>query len=245
MLCYGMLIEAPDYHTLPAGKPTLRGIALSGKMGAGKSTVKLALMRQISAAFASAGIHDKATLVPMAMANSLKVVMQDILRTMGVDTSDVNWKIRHREQLQALGQGMRNFSPDCWVDILSRDMLKLPTSAIVFVDDVRYPNEADALRRNSLFLVRLKASPELRGKRIKLVNENHEGESALDNYELFDMVIDEDEYRCEDMGETYASMILQRSQLLKRYGIDVYTKYGDVKACTAGVPILQAAAVTA
>ena len=213
-------------------------------MGAGKTTVQKALIDLIQKQCDSGTFCP--ALIPLALATPVKALIQEILQTMGIDTSAPNWKIKHREQLQALGHGMRRFSPDCWVDILSKTIDGIePRLNLVFVDDVRYPNEVAALQQRGLYVVRLQASAALRGKRIPLINQDNPGESALDNYADFDMVIDEDDCGYEDMGVTYARMILAQSRLLWQYGIVSDTQGCDAEACASSLCLTQDAGITA
>jgi hypothetical protein len=46
-----------------------------------------------------------------------------------------------REKLQNLGQVLRNFSEDFWVDTLRKEFMELPEEASVIITDIRYQNE--------------------------------------------------------------------------------------------------------
>lgn len=76
--------------------------------------------------------------------------------------ADVGWEYAKdrfpevRRVLQHLGQAVRDADPDFWVDRLMRKVhaaagWHLP----IVVTDVRYPNEADALRAEGFMLVRI------------------------------------------------------------------------------------------
>lgn len=84
-----------------------------------------------------------------------------------------------RRILQQTGQAIRELDPDFWV------RLALSTIGCVFtpvvVTDVRYPNEADALRAEGFRLVRIvrPGSPWL----------DHESETALDDYPVDALII--------------------------------------------------------
>jgi hypothetical protein len=46
-----------------------------------------------------------------------------------------------REKLQNLGQVLRNFREDFWVDTLRKEFMELPEEASVIITDIRYQNE--------------------------------------------------------------------------------------------------------
>lgn len=58
-----------------------------------------------------------------------------------------------RRILQTLGQSIRNYDPDYWVTVAMGRLAKV-TGPVVFTD-VRYPNEAEALRARGFTLVRV------------------------------------------------------------------------------------------
>lgn len=46
-----------------------------------------------------------------------------------------------REKIQNLGQVLRNFREDFWVDTLREEFMELPEDASVIITDIRYQNE--------------------------------------------------------------------------------------------------------
>jgi hypothetical protein len=85
-----------------------------------------------------------------------------------------------RELLQKVGTAVRNeIHPEFWI----RRLLESSKSskATLLVPDVRFPNEADAIKNAGGFLIRLEREGAGAG--------NHISETALDNYDKWDMVI--------------------------------------------------------
>ena len=86
-----------------------------------------------------------------------------------------------REFLQYFGTDVcRKIKPDIWVDSCIKRMLESGTE-LAIVPDVRFPNEAEAIRKAGGKVIRLTRSP---------YEDQHESETALNDYEGFDHVLD-------------------------------------------------------
>lgn len=87
-----------------------------------------------------------------------------------------------REFLQKLGTAVRNeVHPDFWVRALINRRLR-NNEKLTIVPDVRFPNEAEAIKNNGGFLIRMEREGAGAG--------DHISETALDNYTGWDLVID-------------------------------------------------------
>lgn len=85
-----------------------------------------------------------------------------------------------RQLQQEIGQSFRNmFGPDVWVSLAFKEARK---HKLVVFTDVRYPNEADAIRKAGGIVIRL--------KRDGVEKDLHESETALDGYTGFYAYID-------------------------------------------------------
>lgn len=91
-----------------------------------------------------------------------------------------------RQLLQKFGTEVgRNISPNLWVDALMNDYIKAKSDGYEedwIVTDVRFENEAKAIRENGGILIRLNRNTGF--------NDQHSSETALDNYKNFDLIID-------------------------------------------------------
>lgn len=86
-----------------------------------------------------------------------------------------------REFLQYFGTDIcRQIKPNVWVDNCINRMLESGTE-LAIVPDVRFPNEADAIKEAGGKVIRLTRSPH---------EDQHESEIALNGYKNFDHVID-------------------------------------------------------
>lgn len=116
----------------------------------------------------------------MSLANILsRNRLVDVVDSYGWDGAK-NTYPEVRRTLQNLGAGVRKISPDLWVDLAMSNAMSAP--AVVF-DDVRYPNEAAAIKKAGGIVV-LVNRPGVEN------TDKHESELALDGYEDWDLTID-------------------------------------------------------
>ncbi len=98
-------------------------------------------------------------------AGKLKELAANIFDVHGKDGED-------RTVLQQLGQKMREIDTDIWVKLaLEKIRYNYPDSRIV-IDDLRYVNEAKALRANGFTIVRVHTDEDIRLNRIKKLYPN-------------------------------------------------------------------------
>ena len=113
-------------------------IALIGKMCSGKTYVSKILMRRCA-------------LKKFAFADKVKEVAKDLF--------NMNKKIR--KLLQQIGQSMRNIDQYVWINYLK---IKYKMKYRVIIDDVRYPNELQALREREFIIIKLLVDKETQQK---------------------------------------------------------------------------------
>ncbi len=143
-------------------------IAISGKMGAGKSTLAAGLATHFNAPI-------------LSFASGFKRLVEDA----GV-TKERNEAL-YRKLCQNIGGGMRLYDEDIWVKAFwtrFRDVAtasyRIPHVAPCIVDDMRYPNEFESLAGGGFYTVRLEVPAAVRATRRQLID--HESETALDQY---------------------------------------------------------------
>ena len=64
-------------------------------------------------------------------------------------------KGKDREFLQMVGMWGRDRDPDVWVNCLLRQVDKIPENENIFISDVRFPNEFDALQKAGFTCIRI------------------------------------------------------------------------------------------
>lgn len=165
-----------------------RGVAVSGKQGAGKT----ALIKAIQAELHRAGAKTQV----VSFAEPVKSLSKAVLVALGLiphDTPEADWKYTYRAVPQTVGSHLRGYDQDIWVNLTMSCIAKLDPAVIVLNDDCRFPNEADGLRKAGIFVARLEVERSVRLQRLGNLNhENHTSETALDLYEDFDLVLHQD-----------------------------------------------------
>lgn len=144
-------------------------IILSGKQFSGKDTVAKILLDKLPS-FRRIGLAD-----------AIKIKYSE--RTgLSVEEIETN-KSTYRPDLIALGNEGRAINPDYWINTI------LEQKDNVIVPDVRMPHEVDMFKKNNAFCIRVEASAKARSERGKLTKEDDYTEIALDNYNDWDYVI--------------------------------------------------------
>lgn len=157
----------------------MKGVAISGKAGAGKNAFALEIQRVLAARSVWA--------VSVSLADALK---QDVKRLYGLEKSDPGG----REKLVEYGHGMRQVCPDYWIRRLARHTDSLtPHGVIPLVTDVRYENEMKWAQAADFLSVRVDATAMdrgyvlyRRGEEVEFAHSDHPSETELDEW-AFDL----------------------------------------------------------
>jgi len=111
-----------------------------------------------------------------------------------------NKKMTAREFLQYFGTDVcRAMYEDIWVDRCIAD-IKFEQPLLAIVDDCRFPNEANAIQKAGGKVIRLTRSPH---------KDSHKSESALDDWDNFDAVIDNQEMDIQDTAKSLINILGQ------------------------------------
>ena len=121
-------------------------IAITGKMGTGKSTVTRILQELLNE-------HDNSCYIA-----SYSSVIRKILLELDLNPT--------RELMQATGDFFREFDKDVWTNALLKE-IKSVSSPIV-IEGIRYVFERDKLVSNGFKIIKVDSSEVLRKKRIEL-----------------------------------------------------------------------------
>lgn len=124
-----------------------------------------------------------------------------------------------RKIMIELGQFYRQIDPMYWVKKAFEVIKGMPRGAIVVITDVRFPNEADFIKKCGGFMVRLERS---NNKREEIYpgcsNETNISETALDSYEKFNYIIpankNENPQQLQQQVEKIVYEILQTAKTL-------------------------------
>lgn len=152
-------------------------------------------------------IHNMTTMYNMTLGEA--ALMHALIIDDVVEHADLNANSRTegiRRALQILGTDIRRKNDnDYWVKEFLRT---IPDSDYVFVTDVRFPNEADAIIQNDGIMIRLEAPQDVINERVQgrdglQYSEaalNHPSEKALDDYGKFTLTVD-DQFVVRDIIE--------------------------------------------
>ena len=124
--------------------------------------------------------------------------LKDTLTTIGLTNNGK--RITNREFLQLLGTEVgRAIDPDIWVKSLMHWYSKFPERPNWIVTDVRFPNEAEAIKREGGLLIRVNRNTGF--------TDTHPSETALDDYKDFDEIIDNNGSIENLIGQVYDIML--------------------------------------
>lgn len=150
----------------------MKRIAFSGKICSGKSTIANYIITRVG---------DQGQKI--SFADPIKKIARE---TFGMTT-------KNRELLQIIGATGRALDKNTWVNKLLETVKQNPNQIWV-VDDLRFPNEAEQLKKNGFILVRITVDENIRKQRIistygkdaeqHLKRINDYSEKALDDYEF-------------------------------------------------------------
>jgi len=161
-------------------------IGISGKIGSGKSHIA----RQIQYYFSDYDFQRKSfgydikKIVSYMTGINLKTVLSRKAKTIYLP----EWDLTIGQMFQKIGTDcMRNnLHPDSWILSL---FSKCSNNQNYVIDDVRFFNEADAIKERGGIIIRLNGDP----KNIRATDKrdpNHRSEVELDNYNKFDIIFE-------------------------------------------------------
>lgn len=144
-------------------------IAISGKQGVGKNLLSEFIIKNYK-------YKDK-HFTSLAFADNLKFMVKEIF--------DVEKDLHpnSREILQLFGKIGRLSNPLYWINPILEDINDFPKDNYI-ITDLRFKNEADELKNNNFFIIRINASDDIRKERREIRNEDDISETDLDNYDF-------------------------------------------------------------
>lgn len=162
----------------------MRNIALVGKMRSGKDTI------------AEYAIWEYG-FTRFAFGDGIRKVCRELFPDQMKDGA------KPRSLLQGIGQDMRKYDPDIWVNLCfneinreenTRNKLKL-NNLMAIITDLRQPNEYARCKKEGFIMIKVETSDEVRLQRMNAKGDNftpedlnHETEQHIDTYE-FDYII--------------------------------------------------------
>lgn len=181
-------------------------VAFSGKFGSGKDTAAEVVKR------------DGAVRQHYLFAKRVKEVVATLTGTSyefncsdeGKRTIPPGFTKTLGELQQFVGQGFCDqLGEDIWVNIVLAQVQAQEESCVI--TDLRYPNEANALKEAGFLLVRINVEGPTLERRTKgdKRNRNHPSETALDDYAHFDVMLENNGTK-EEFEEQVRQKILKK-----------------------------------
>lgn len=154
-------------------------IGISGKARAGKDLLAAHLLAEFSNAR-----HMKFAGFLKKMCRREFNLSQDQTDGGSKAIVDTRYGMTPRQIMIDTGKFYRSINPNFWIEKLAQEILQIPQAqtALVIISDVRFPNEAEWIKRHNGILVRLERDAELRGGDIVDYSE-----TALDDYKDFNV----------------------------------------------------------
>ncbi|AYA36023.1 hypothetical protein D3Y59_02495 [Hymenobacter oligotrophus] len=161
----------------------LQLIGLAGKRGSGKNTVaELVRAMQPERNWQILAFGDGIKAVSAALASE---PTQPYYTQEGKAELLPVFGLTRGELLQQVGGALRTWRPQVWIEAL---LAALPADKPVVVADLRFPDEAEAIRSRGGVVWRVEGDPlQQRGDGTR--DDNHPSETALDNYTHYDAVL--------------------------------------------------------
>ena len=146
-------------------------IAISGKQGSGKTTLANEFL-------------NKYFFTKCSFANKVKEIAVDLFN---LSVDEAYGENKDRVMLQQIGKNMRDIDNDVWINYLIRRIKNIEQDANrkhqhIIIDDVRYKNEFDALKKAGFIMIRIECPEEERKRRLGdcFNNPEHQSETDLD-----------------------------------------------------------------
>lgn len=124
-------------------------IAFAGKMGSGKTTRAVYLVKRYG-------------FIKLSFAHNVYNFAERIFGN------------HDRKTLQFFGEMCREYDPECWIKLLDKELRKYPDKDVV-IDDCRYPNEAKYLFEHGFIIIMLVCDEKERIRRVKELGKYYEG----------------------------------------------------------------------
>jgi len=172
-------------------------IGISGKIGSGKShTARYIKNNLLEYNFKKKSYgYDVKKLVSILTGINMKTILSRRAKSIYLP----EWDMTLGEMFQKVGTDcMRNnLHPETWIlSMFSR----YTEEQNWVIDDVRFPNEANAIKERGGIIIRLEGDPKGVRKNDKR-DPNHPSETSLDNYTRFDILFNSEEDSLDDLIE--------------------------------------------
>lgn len=188
-------------------------LGISGKRGAGKDLLANILHYRGFRNFPFAGalkekVRQDFQLTKEQTDGKLKEVPTKLVRMPNSpESTDPNHGFWTPRQIMIeYGQFFRQFDKDFWVRKVFESLKAQPDNSLITISDVRFKNEANYIKEQGGFLIRLERNPKLNmyGEPIDDISEKD-----LDNYDGFDYIVPQEHNETPQDLERVADKLLE------------------------------------
>ena len=175
-------------------------IAVIGKICSGKTTLSNSLINEFG--------KQNIIFSKKSFADNVYKIAYDVF----------NMKEKDRSLLQSIGTKMREIDPNVWVNLTLQNL-----KDNVIIDDCRFSNEIQSLKKSGFILIKLNISAELQMDRLKKTYKNswkthdlsHVSECEINLFDdnIFDIIINVDNYNSIDDIIDYIMPILNSTHV--------------------------------
>jgi phosphomevalonate kinase len=174
-------------------------IGLSGKLGSGKNYIA----EKIIAPY----FQDKYNILIIGFGDQVKneLYARDLALTYDLLYDQKSYDSRKKLQEYATEYGRDRYNQDMWIRGLDMQIetfqKRSPKEVMILICDVRFVNEADYVKNKNGLLIKINSSNRTNSRYWKEADNdqlkydnicNHKSEIDLDNYKLFDLIINND-----------------------------------------------------
>lgn len=158
-------------------------LALSGKVGSGKDTVSdLTIKLTPNIQWRVIKFADKLKQITSLVTNTS---VDDQYTQDGKNQTPAGWDVTNGEIQQLIGSKLREIKSDVWINAAINDV---KPNENVIISDLRYRDEAIAIKERGGILIRINGDP-ANVRKNSTRNLNHQSEIDLDDFADWDFVI--------------------------------------------------------
>ena len=128
-------------------------IAFCGRMTSGKTTCS--------------------DMVVKIIPNTIKLSFANRIKELSIELFGMDPNTKDRKLLQDVGRKMREVDPDVWTNALINKIRSFPGDQNIVVDDLRFMNEYEALKKENFIIIRLNVKASTQLKRLSDIYPNN------------------------------------------------------------------------
>lgn len=179
-------------------------IGISGKQQAGKTETVKHLYRCFKGEGKSVTRVTFARLIKQIAMNVFGATKEQVMGTDAQKNEPLDNNFTAREIMKQVGLFFRTLDPLCFVRAYKLNVAQQFHKDFILTDDVRYPEEVKAIQELGGVVIRLTRNPNA---------DQHETETALDDYEGFDFTLDNSEMTVQEQNNAIWGFLKEKGHI--------------------------------